>query len=245
MQGNHVVRLLMTLVVIMFVLAACAPVASDATRSVPPLPPTNTAQPAPAYALPAQAHLAQALGAPLEHVVIKEIQPTQWPNSCLGVIRTDDVCLEVITPGYRIVFNTPQGDYTYHTDQTGQKFRAAEPSPTATPALVVTPGVIKPGESGIEGMVTISPTCGGPVRPGQDCTAPYQAVITVLDAANKAVVQATSDAQGRFRLPLPPGVYTLRPERPKPGIATAADVTVTVEAGRVTLVEIMYDSGLR
>lgn len=229
----------------LLMLAACTPVGTEVTREVPPLPPTQTTQPIPSYALPARAHLAQALGAPLEQVVIKEIQTREWPNSCLGVLRADDVCLEVITPGYQIVFGAPQGDYTYHTDRTGQKFRAAAPPPTATPALAVTPGVIKPGESGIEGMVTISPTCGGPVRPGQDCTAPYQAVITVLDAANKAVDQATSDAQGRFRLPLPPGVYTLRPERPKPGIATAADITVTVEAGRVTSVEIMYDSGLR
>ena len=70
MRENHVVRLLMTLVVTLSVLTACAPVASDATRAVPPLPPTNTAQPLPSYALPAQAHLAQALAPPPGQVVV-------------------------------------------------------------------------------------------------------------------------------------------------------------------------------
>ena len=79
----------------------------------------------------------------------------------------------------------------------------------------------------------------------RDCTAPYQAIITVLDQAGQMVSQVSSDATGRFRLALPPGVYTLRPEKPVPGIARSAEMTVTVDTGRVTAIEIMYDSGLR
>ena len=115
MRGTNIVRLLTLLAAALLLLAACAPVASDATRAVPPLPPINTTQPIPSYALPAQANLAQVLGVPPGQVVIKEIQSMQWSNSCLGLMRTDDVCLEVITPGYRIIFGTSQGDYAYHT----------------------------------------------------------------------------------------------------------------------------------
>ena len=230
---------------LLWLLAACTPTGVTVTRA--PTTPTPSGETLPAYALPARDNLAKTLGLTPAQVVVKSIEEMTWPNACLGHVRTDDVCLEVITPGYRIIFGTPQGDYVYHSNQTGEKFRAVGPvvGETPTPTPTVTPVPIKPGASGIEGQVFISPTCGGPVRPGQNCTAPYQAVITVLDTANNVVTQVTSDANGRFSLALPPGVYTLRPEKPNPGPARAAEVSVTVESGRLASVEIMYDSGLR
>ncbi|MFZ1707381.1 MAG: carboxypeptidase-like regulatory domain-containing protein [Anaerolineae bacterium] len=229
----------------LLILTACAPVMTQATREVPPLPPTLDPNPLPAYVVPAQADLMRKLDLPSTEVVASTVETVDWPNSCLGLMKPEDVCLEVITPGYRIIFHTPKGDYAYHTDRSGQKFRAAGLLPAGTPSPIATPAIIRPGDSGIEGLVTISPTCGGPVRPGQDCTAPYQASITVLDQADRVVSQVSSDAEGRFRLALPPGNYTLRPEKPAKGIARAADVSVTVVAGQVTTVEITYDSGLR
>lgn len=226
-------------------LTACAPVTSQVTREVPPLPPTLDPNPLPDYVTPAQADLMRKLDLPSSEVIPGTIEAMNWSNSCLGLMQPEDVCLEVITPGYRIVLRTPKGDYVYHTDATGKKFRAAGLLTAETPTPAVTPAPLKPGESGIQGMVTISPTCGGPVRPGQDCTAPYQAAITVLNQAGQAVAQVTSGADGRFALALPPGAYTLRPEKPAKGIAQAAEVSVTVAAGEVAAVEITYDSGLR
>ena len=98
--------------------------------------------------------------------------------------------------------------------------------------------------SGIDGQVTLSPTCPGPQRVGQVCERPYQATISVLDGQGRVVTQIQSGADGRFHLPLPPGSYTLHPESPSM-LPRAADQVVTVSAGRFTQVTIQYDTGLR
>ena len=107
---------------------------------------------------------------------------------------------------------------------------------TATPALA--------GESGIDGTVTLGPTC--PVQsiesPCPD--RPYEASIAVLDAAGRKVAETRSDADGRFRLALPPGVYTLIPHSTGTP-PSAREQTVIVVAGGFTAVEIAYDSGIR
>lgn len=123
------------------------------------------------------------------------------------------------------------------------------PSPTedmSQPELTLPPTEPPPptGEGGIEGLVLIGPMC--PVqREGQPCPdQPYQATISVLDASGRQVARAQSDAQGGFRLDLPAGDYTLRPE-PGPGIEHAGEQQVRVSAGAYTQVTISYDSGIR
>ena len=97
---------------------------------------------------------------------------------------------------------------------------------------------------GIEGQVTIGPMCPV-IQVGTPCPdQPYQATITVLDTNGNQVAQFQSDAQGRFRAPLAPGVYTLRPESPD-HFTRAGEQTVTVTSGQFTQVTIAYDSGIR
>ncbi len=107
---------------------------------------------------------------------------------------------------------------------------------TATPAPT--------GESGIEGMVTIGPTC--PVqRIDSPCPdRPYEATISVLDGAGRKVAEGRSGTDGRFRLLLPAGTYTLRPESAGT-FPHAREQSVAVEPGRVTAVQIVFDSGIR
>lgn len=113
---------------------------------------------------------------------------------------------------------------------------ATPPASTATPAAS--------GESGIEGTVTIGPTC--PVqRIDSPCPdRPYQATITALDGADRKVAEARSGADGRFRLLLPAGTYTLRPES-SGAFPHAREQSVAVENGRITPVQIVFDSGIR
>lgn len=97
--------------------------------------------------------------------------------------------------------------------------------------------------SGIEGRVIIRPV--RPVeRRGVTNQRPYQAKITVLDAAGREVAAVESDAEGRFRLSLPPGAYVLRPESPG-AYPRAAEQRVVVRRNATTQVEIVYDSGMR
>jgi carboxypeptidase family protein len=98
-------------------------------------------------------------------------------------------------------------------------------------------------ESGIEGQISFGPL--SPVaRPGMANYRPYQASINVLDEQRRAVAQVQSDADGRFRVLLPPGRYVLDPKasgrRPH-----AAQQVVTVHPGAITPVRINYDSGIR
>ena len=98
--------------------------------------------------------------------------------------------------------------------------------------------------SGIEGLVLLGPTCPGPQRQGQVCERPYEASITVLDQRGREVTRLRTAADGNFRVSLAPGTYTLRPESPEL-LPRASEQQVTVEPGKLTRVEIRYDTGIR
>jgi hypothetical protein len=68
--------------------------------------------------------------------------------------------------------------------------------------------------------------------------------VAVFDAAGREVASVESDADGRFRLAVPPGTYIVRPQ--SPGMyPRAAEQKVLVHRNAVTQVEIVYDSGRR
>ena len=101
---------------------------------------------------------------------------------------------------------------------------------------------------GLEGTVTRAPTCAGPGRPGEVCEAPLQATINILDEGGLAVAHFASDANGRFSILLPPGSYTVAPERDTTVAGGAIRVTppaFTIADGTVVQVAIEYDTGIR
>jgi hypothetical protein len=69
-----------------------------------------------------------------------------------------------------------------------------------TPALV----------TGIEGVISVSPTHGGPTRQGEADSAPLANTIFEVTNAAGAATTFTTDSAGRFRVPLPPGRYTIK-----------------------------------
>jgi hypothetical protein len=108
---------------------------------------------------------------------------------------------------------------------------ACSPQPTAT-------------DSGMEGQVFIGPMCPV-VQIGQECPdQPYQAFLTVLSPDGREIVQVQTDEQGRFKIPLEPGEYILRPESPN-ALPFASEQPFTVEAGKFTTLVVHYDSGIR
>ena len=103
-----------------------------------------------------------------------------------------------------------------------------------------------PAGSGIEGMVTIGPLC--PVqREGIPCPdKPFEATIVVEDHGGNEVARVDSDRDGRFRVLLAPGRYSLVPQEPNPRVPPYAEeqqIEVTPDA--FTQVTIQYDSGIR
>lgn len=47
----------------------------------------------------------------------------EWPDSCLGLANEDEMCAQVITPGYEVVVKAGQGEYTYRTNSDGSQIR--------------------------------------------------------------------------------------------------------------------------
>jgi len=100
--------------------------------------------------------------------------------------------------------------------------------------------------SGIQGTVTLGPTC--PVeRPGMTCYKPYAGTIDIFNESDRLVKTVHSSTDGKLRISLKPGTYTLKPQprdpaRPYP---IGKPVTVTVKPGSYTTVNIEYDTGIR
>lgn len=104
-----------------------------------------------------------------------------------------------------------------------------------------------PRDSGVQGVTMVDGGCP-PARDAPPCPdKPLPARIEVTRAgSDESVVTVNSGEDGRFRIALAPGDYTLHPVNlagtPLP-IAQPADVHV--EANRFTTVEVSFDSGVR
>lgn len=109
--------------------------------------------------------------------------------------------------------------------------------------LVATAQTPTPSASGIEGIISVSPSHGGPVRVDVPNTAPAATTKFVVKKENETVASFTTDAQGAFRISLPPGHYIVA--REDAGRIGRWRFEVEVVAGEVKKVEWTADSGMR
>lgn len=76
---------------------------------------------------------ANNLGVPINEIDIERLDRQEWPDSCLGCPQPEEVCLDVITPGYRILLGGAANGFVYHTDTQGNvRLCPATQSPRAT-----------------------------------------------------------------------------------------------------------------
>jgi len=103
-----------------------------------------------------------------------------------------------------------------------------------------------PADTGVEGQVTIGPTCPV-VQVGQDCPdQPYAADLTVANTQGKIIVRASADADGQFRIALAPGDYVLEAKASEGSpFPAAATFPFTVQEGIWTRLDLTLDSGIR
>jgi hypothetical protein len=100
--------------------------------------------------------------------------------------------------------------------------------------------------TGIRGTVLIGPRCPDPKPPTRLCLEPYSARLVIIDTQGDPVAEATSDANGRFELALPPGLYTIVPAPPGADPFPSSEaIPVQVGEDDYTQVEIRYDTGIR
>ena len=99
-------------------------------------------------------------------------------------------------------------------------------------------------DSGITGVTVAGPQCPVQVA-GQPCPPKLvSAHVVVEDAAGRQLTAFMSDAQGRYRVALPPGEYVLVSGN-DPGGPLLKPVQVTVVAGRYMDLQLMLDTGIR
>jgi hypothetical protein len=100
-------------------------------------------------------------------------------------------------------------------------------------------------ETGIEGVITISPTKAGPVRADAPSSQPLANAAFVVENQKGEVVSFTTDEHGRFRLPLAPGHYKVSLKERKSSIGRYGPFEVDVVAGQMAKVQWQCDSGIR
>ena len=101
-----------------------------------------------------------------------------------------------------------------------------------------------PAPSGIEGVIQSSPSHPGPARIDHPHAAPAPNVTFVVMKADARITSLTTDAEGRFRVALPPGHYTVLRDDPGARIGHWR-FEVDVKPGEVTTVRWTADSGMR
>lgn len=135
---RHMTALILLLIL---VLAACAqvepePGAAPQETASPTAEPTAAAE-APATETPeaedeaaaaveaAREALAERIGADASEIEVVSSEQMEWPNACLGLPEADEMCAEVITPGWLVVLRVPGEDLLYEarTDRVGDVVR--------------------------------------------------------------------------------------------------------------------------
>ena len=101
------------------------------------------------------------------------------------------------------------------------------------------------GESGIEGVITISPSQPGPSRSDAPDSKPLANTAFVVKDLTGEVTSFTTDSQGQFRIPLAPAHYTVSIKGRKSTIGHFGPFEVDVVSGKMTKVQWKCDSGIR
>lgn len=108
-------------------------------------------------------------------------------------------------------------------------------------------GVHPTGETfAIDGYVHAGPTCPTMQEPPDPNCADrpvVDAILVVRDAQNREVVRIRTDAEGRFRVDLPAGTYTLVPQPVEGLMGTAKEQAFTVPG--TDALDVAYDTGIR
>jgi hypothetical protein len=121
--------------------------------------------------------------------------------------------------------------------------RASLTASIALGALLLAPAAPAGAPSGLRGLVTrspITPVC----MEGVPCSAPAKNTPLVFTRRGRTVTTRT-DGDGRYRVALAPGTWSVRAAR-VPGIGTGIrPSSVRVLAGRFRVVNLDIDTGIR
>ena len=101
---------------ILLVLSACTAVKEPAADDMSP--DHNTAE-LPDAVTKAQEAVSEKTGVSIEQVRVLSYEEVEWSDGCLGVNQPDMMCVQVITPGYRVILEVDGQEYEVHTNSDG------------------------------------------------------------------------------------------------------------------------------
>jgi len=82
--------------------------------------------------------LQRKIGIPPTQVRITEATRQTWPNACLGLAKSDELCAQMLVEGWRIVLSDDSERWVYRTDDRGKLLRM-EPLASSTSLLPTMP----------------------------------------------------------------------------------------------------------
>lgn len=100
--------------------------------------------------------------------------------------------------------------------------------------------------SGITGQVLLGPMT--PVVRSDKIVPdkPFQAKIQILNEKREFITEFETDEEGKFTVPLPPGIYIISPVAPRPNLPPhPEEKTVMVEEGTFLETKVLFDTGIR
>ncbi|WP_156114062.1 hypothetical protein [Myxosarcina sp. GI1] len=57
---------------------------------------------------------------------ILEARRRNWSDGCLGISQPDELCTQVITPGWQVIVTDGRRNWVYRTDVLGERVKLAE-----------------------------------------------------------------------------------------------------------------------
>ena len=120
------------------------------------------------------------------------------------------------------------------------------PDQPVTQQTQSSPAPERVSDSGIRGTVTIGPTCPVETMPPDPACAdkPYAALLNIATQDGVLVQQVQAQNDGSFEAALPAGVYVIAQAEGKI-YPMLKPVTVTVQEGQFTAIQLQMDSGIR
>lgn len=71
----------------------------------------------------AEKTLSGKTGVPVDELIFKEAEDYVWPDLCLGLPEEGEMCAQVITEGWRFIYEVNGEDYEVRTDEVGVNVR--------------------------------------------------------------------------------------------------------------------------
>jgi hypothetical protein len=67
--------------------------------------------------------LSESLQISTDQIEVVAARHVEWRDECLGISSRGSMCAQVITPGWVVVLQAEDREYTFHTDETGNRVR--------------------------------------------------------------------------------------------------------------------------